>query len=132
MNNSNDFAKWFNVRCPGAYRKITGEDVRDLVACGLIHRYGHYSRVEDGKIILAILQYEHLREHRSDTEDKEKNFPICKRCGQLFTQKLGSKNGRPKEYCTDCEGPRNRERQKLSRERRRKLNLKRSVGSCKN
>ncbi len=62
-NNPNDFAQWFNTRYPGAYRKITGEDIRDLTICGLIHRYWHYSRIHVVETIREILFYEQMREN---------------------------------------------------------------------
>jgi hypothetical protein len=62
-NNPNDFAQWFNKRYPGAYRKITGEDIRDLTICGFIHRYWHYSRIHVVETIREILFYEQMREN---------------------------------------------------------------------
>jgi hypothetical protein len=63
INTPETFAEWFNVTYPSSYRKITGEDVRDLTVCGLIYRDGRYfSRDKDGETIRAILQYEQMRE----------------------------------------------------------------------
>ena len=111
ITNPEAFAQWFNARYPGAYRKITGEDVRDLTICGLIHRYGHYSRIHDGETIRKILLYEQMRDSRLKKEHELKSTLVCKMCGKPLIQKLEGKPGRPKEYCPDCESIRRGDRQ---------------------
>jgi len=128
--NPEAFADLFNEKVQGAYRKVTGYDIRSMTKCGLIGRCGFYVR-QDLETVRGILEYELSRDHQSDKGDQEKNTLICKRCGKTFNPNPESKPGRPPEYCTDCEAHRNRERQKLSRDRRRKLNLKRNVGNHK-
>jgi hypothetical protein len=114
------FAEWFNEKYIGACHHITPEDVKDMTVCGLIHRHGYYSESMDGETVRAVLQYEQLRENRSAQQEKEKNPPTCKICGQPLLPKPEGKAGRHKEYCSDCEPCRNRDRQKRLRHRRRK------------
>ncbi len=121
ITNPETFAEWFKERCPGAYRQVTSQDIRDLTACGLIHRYGHYSREEDGKTILAIMQYEQMRDNRPKEQTELKGPPICKMCGKPLTPNSDVKPGRHKEYCPDCDRKRNSDRQNRVRRRRRQL-----------
>ena len=116
------FAVWFNDKYQGAYRKINAEDVRDLTTCGLIGRYRYYSESQDGEIIRGILQYEQIRDRRSEQESDEDvlDIPKCKLCGEPLPIETEDKIGRPKEYCPKCSPLRDRERQKLRRQRIRK------------
>ncbi len=114
------FAEWFNHKYPGAYRQITYEDVKDMTDCGLIYRHKCYSGSEDGETIRGVLQYEQLRENRSLLQDKEKKPPTCRRCRQPLPPNPEDNSGRHKEYCSNCEPQRNRERQKKLMHRRRK------------
>lgn len=100
------FAAWFNEKYPGAYRAITTEDVRDMTTCGLIYRYGSYSKSQDGETVRRILQYEQMREKRSAQQEsiKDKFKPSkCKRCEQPLPLESDIKTGRHKEYCPGCD-----------------------------
>jgi hypothetical protein len=108
------FADLFNGKFPGAYRKITPDDVRLMTECKLIGRYKYYIH-QDLETISCILLYEQLRINGSAHQDKEKNPPTCKRFGKTLPTKLEDKVGRPREYCSDCESFRNREQQKKLR-----------------
>jgi hypothetical protein len=116
------FAAWFNEKYPGAYRRVTGDDIRELTTCGLICRYRYYSLSQDGETIRGILQYEQMREKRFEQEYREDKLepPRCRICGQLLPPEPASKTGRPREYCFGCESFRNKERKKKSRRRRKK------------
>lgn len=118
------FADWFNDKYPGAYRQISTQDVKDMTDCGLIHLYEYYSRSIDGELIRRILLYERMREDRSQQQEKHSDLPKCKMCGEPLPAVQESKPGRPKEYCSDCELFRNRERQKKLRYRHRGNNSK--------
>ena len=100
------FATEVNARLPGAYRQITVDDVRDMVACGLIGKFDCFLDL-DLETVRAILQYEQLREnHQKRDEIRDKNGSIyCRRCGVVLTKPDG-KRGRPREYCPDCESSR--------------------------
>ena len=116
------FAAWFNMKYPGAYRRITTRDVEDMTSCGLIRRYRYYSESQDGETIRAVLQYEQMREKRSakqDTKDRLES-PSCKMCGGPLPSDPEGKRGRPREYCSDCESLRNMERHRRWRKRRKK------------
>ena len=121
-SNPNRFAAWFNERYIGAYRQITAEDVEEMTVCGLIGRFRYYSPPQDGETIRGILQYEQLREKRSEQESAEDKLepPKCKMCGRPLPIEPEDKGGRPKEYCSGCEQFRNKERQRKLRRRRRK------------
>ncbi len=119
------FANWFNMKVPGAYRKITADDVCIITECGLIGKYGFYIR-QDLETVRGILQYEQQKEHQLIQQDKEKNPPVCKICGQPLPVNSQGKPGRHKEYCSKCEFTRNRERQKRLKHRRRKQYLQKS------
>ena len=51
------FASRFNLMVPGAYRYITGDDIRLMENCGLIGRSGFSDR-SDIETVRGILQYE--------------------------------------------------------------------------
>lgn len=121
------FAEWFNGKYIGTYRKITPEDVKDMTACGLIHRYEYYSRLIDGETVRGVLQYEIMRESRTVQKAKEKNFPTCKSCGQPLLPKPSVKPGRPREYCLQCQPRRARER--YTRWKFRKLHHKARINN---
>ena len=53
------FADKFNAIVP-AYRKVTVDDIRQMALCGLIGRYGFFTR-EDLGTVRGILRYEQLR-----------------------------------------------------------------------
>ena len=112
------FAAEFNAAVPGAYRSITANDIRDMAECGLIGRYGYYGRL-DLETVRSILQYEQLRQNRQKKDEiRDSDGAIhCRRCGALLATQTDSKKGRPKEYCTDCEAYRGRERHKKWRKR---------------
>ena len=65
IKSAEEFAAWFNMKYPGAYRRITVEDVENLKLCELIHRFGFYSISQDGKTVMGILKYEQLWDKRS-------------------------------------------------------------------
>jgi hypothetical protein len=119
-SNPTKFAQWFNEKYTGAYRRISTGDVKDLTECGLIQHRDYYSGSMDGETIRAILQYEKLREKRSTEQNKDKDYPSCKRCGQPLPLNEEVKPGRHKEYCPECEPFRSKERQRHYRRRRRK------------
>ncbi|MFC1910486.1 hypothetical protein ACFLXC_04275 [Chloroflexota bacterium] len=105
------FAESFNSAYIGAYRKIDAEDVRDMTACRLIGRYGQYY-YSDLETVRATLQYEQLRlnrQKRNEIRDSDGSIH-CRRCGKLLPTKENTDRGRPKEYCTECEPFRLRER----------------------
>ena len=58
--NPKAFAAWFNEKYPDAYRSISIQDLRDLITCKLIGRYGYYFTAQDGEIIRGLLEYEQL------------------------------------------------------------------------
>lgn len=120
ITSPNKFASLFNEKYPGAYRRVTAEDVRDMATCGLIDRYGFYLRSEL-ETIRGILQYEHMRERRltQEAHDKEEP-PKCKMCRHPLPQESEGKKGRPRDYCPSCDALRNKDRQKRLRRRRRK------------
>jgi len=121
ITSAEEFAEQFNEKYPGIFRRITREDINDMTACGLIHRYRGYSSSMDGETVRAILQYEQLREKRSVQQNKDEKDPICKICGKLLPPNPEGKVGRHKEYCSECEPIRNRDRQKRLRYRYRKV-----------
>ena len=55
------FASRFNLTVPGAYRRVTGDDVRLMAQCGLIGRCGFFDW-SDVEKVRAILLYEQLRD----------------------------------------------------------------------
>ena len=65
IKSAEEFAAWFNMKYPGAYRRITAEDVENLKSRELIHRYGFYSISQDGTTVMGILKYEQLWDKRS-------------------------------------------------------------------
>ena len=113
------FADEFNSKVIGAYRQITVEDVRDLVDCGLIFRYGCFLR-DDLQTIIGILNYEQLRQNRQHRQEIRGTDGAmdCRRCGVVLANPKG-KRGRPHEYCSDCEPYRGRERYRKRRSRMR-------------
>lgn len=112
------FVEWFNRVVLGAYREITVEDVEDMVACGLIKRYGFYDDT-DLQTVIGILNYEQLRENRQKRDEIKDDDGVihCRRCGVALDRPNG-KRGRPREYCPDCEHLRGRERYRKWRSRR--------------
>ena len=54
------FAEKFNRTVPGAYKSVTGEDIRQMVHCGLIGRHGFFLRA-DVETVRGIMHYEQLK-----------------------------------------------------------------------
>jgi len=79
--NPEKFTAWFNTSYPDACRRITPEDIIEMTACGLIHRYRYYC---ESTTVRGVLPYEQMREKRIG-RDEAKVFniqPTCKGCGQ--------------------------------------------------
>jgi len=55
------FAARFSATVPGAYRHVTGDDIRQMAQCGLIGRCGFFDR-SDLETVRGILLYEQHRE----------------------------------------------------------------------
>ena len=55
------FAAKFNATVSGAYRHVTGDDIRQMAQCGLIGRYGFFDR-SDLETVRGMLRYEQHRE----------------------------------------------------------------------
>ena len=104
------FAAEVNAKLPGAHRQITVDDVKDMTNCGLIGRYGYYIQL-DIETVRAILHYEQLRENRQKRDEIKDDDGVihCRRCGVVLARPK-AKRGRPREYCSDCESFRGRER----------------------
>jgi hypothetical protein len=97
------FAVEFNQTVPGAYRKISVQDVKLLTECGLIGRYKYYAE-SDILTVIGILQYERFREKRIEKEEKAPGkMRSCKSCGTQLPTQEETKKGRRKEYCSKCE-----------------------------
>jgi hypothetical protein len=120
-----EFAAEFNLRFPDAYRKVTVEDVNNMIECHLIWRYGFYLidvgldgrygfvRQDDFETARGVLQYEQLflkKTTRQVTEQVQEPAKCKGGCGRILPNEVG-KPGRPREYCAFCENKRNRERQ---------------------
>jgi hypothetical protein len=106
---------------PGAYRRVTADDIRDMVECGLIGRH-NYHYESDLETVRGILQYEQMREQRSNRIISTKNVsepPKCKICGEPLPSERKHRGERPKEYCPDCNSLRGGVRQKKVRQRHR-------------
>ena len=103
-----DFADLFNAKVPGAYRQVTADDIRLLTQCGLVGRYGFYDTRDDLQMVIGILNYEQLREKRTQQEKMEAigDPPPCRLCGKPLSRQPEGKKGRPREYCSDCESSR--------------------------
>lgn len=110
------FVALFNSKLPGAYRPIDITDVTDLVECGLLKRYGFFIRC-DLQTVRAILQYEQLRQKRSQELTIEGQR--CRMCGEPLLPQVEGKLGRPKVYCYNCDPLRFKERNRKWRRRRR-------------
>jgi hypothetical protein len=118
------FADLCNYKLPGAYRKVTPDDIRDMTTSRLIGRYGYYIHL-DIETVRAILQYEQLRENRQKRDEIRDDDGIvhCRRCGVVLVPKPKAKLGRPNEYCADCERFRGRERYRKWRGRQRVMTM---------
>jgi len=105
--NAQKFADLFNAKVPGAYRSITAQDIRDMVDCGLIKKWGGFYS-DDLQTVIGMLNYEQMREKRTKEQTREVvDEPTrCKLCGQVLLPKAEGKKGRPKEYCPGCESSR--------------------------
>ena len=103
-----DFADLFNAKVPGAYRQVTADDIRLLTQFGLIGRYGFYDTTDDVQTVIGILNYERLREKKTQEEKLEAigDPSPCRLCGKPLSKQLEGKKGRPREYCPDCESSR--------------------------
>ena len=119
--NYEKFAALFNKKFPGAYRRITADDVKAMTKCRLIGHYGAYFR-GDLELVRGLLQYEQTKKRisRSSKEDKAE-LPKCKRCKRPLPHRFMGKKGRPREYCLECETLRNAERQRKHSVRKKKL-----------
>ena len=119
------FAKEFNEVVPGAYRRITTQDVRDMTDCGLIGRYSYYGHV-DLENVRAILRYEELRQKRIEkpSPNSESDIRTCRLCGIILPVQPIGKYGRPKEYCASCEPVRSNTRYRKWRARRQAGNTR--------
>lgn len=111
------FAAEVNARLPGAHRQISTHDVRDMVTCGLIGRYGYFINL-DLETVRAIVKYEQLRENRQKREEIKDDDGVihCRRSGVVLTRPEG-KRGRPNEFCDKYQPFRGRERQRKWRQR---------------
>jgi len=72
--NAQKLATRFNSLFPGAHRKVTADDVREMASCGLIGRHGYYEQL-DLHTINGILRYELLRAQRLAKSDSD---PVAK------------------------------------------------------
>ncbi|MFC1933986.1 hypothetical protein ACFLWC_06470 [Chloroflexota bacterium] len=79
LTSPDKFASLFNAKIPGAYRRITTQDVLSMKSCGLIGRSSYYGRA-DLETVRCILQYEQLWEKRSaqSTMEHKQEPPKCK------------------------------------------------------
>ena len=113
------FARDFNATVPGAYRRMTPEDIRVLSDCGLVGRYGYYGQ-EDIRTIIGLLDYEqYLKKQEKKAETMTADGQrLCKMCRQPLPPEPEGKKGRHREYCDKCEPYRSTERWR--RHRRRK------------
>ena len=116
------FAKDFNQMMPGAYRKITTQDILDMTACGLIGKYDCYPH-NDIETVRAILRYEELRQKRIEKQplDSISDIRTCRLCGIILPAEPIGKYGRPKEYCPSCEPVRAKKRYRKWRARRQSM-----------
>ena len=103
-----DFADLFNAKVLGAYRQVTANDIRLLTQFGLVCRYGFYDTRDDLQTVIGILNYEQLREKKTQQEKtKVIGDPSpCRLCGKPLSRQPEGKKGRPREYCPDCESSR--------------------------
>ncbi len=117
------FAKEFNEVVPGAYRRITSDDVRDMYDCGLIGKYYSFGH-KDIETVRAILRYEELRQKRIEKPPPNSISDIrtCRLCGIILPADPIGKYGRPKEYCSSCEPVRAKKRYQKWRRRRQARN----------
>ena len=120
ITNPAKFAEWFNTRVPGAYRKMTTQDIRDMTECGLIGRH-RYFMLSDLQTVIGILQYEQLRQKRLEKLLDSKQPRLCKLCGQPLPVQPEAKKGRPRDYCTQCESSRVRQRSRKWRKKQTAL-----------
>jgi hypothetical protein len=120
------FPAWFNEKYPGVFRSVSVQDIKDLITCNLICRPGYLLTTQDGETIRGLLEYEQLREKRSKQNPVENTLlpPVCKICGSPLPIKTVGEVGRPKEYCSDCDAFRNRERQRYFSANKRKQSNK--------
>jgi hypothetical protein len=116
------FAKEFNEVVPGAYRKITTQDILDMTACGLIGKYDCYPH-NDIETVRAILRYEELRQKRIEKQplNSISDIRTCRLCGIILPAEPIGKYGRPKEYCPSCEPVRAKKRYRKWRARRQSM-----------
>ena len=118
----NKFAKEFNEVVPGAYRRITTQDVRDMTDCGLIGRYYFYGH-DAIETVRAIIRYEELRQNRIEKQplNSISDIRTCRLCGMILPTEPIGKYGRPKEYCASCEPARAKKRYQKWRGRRQSM-----------
>ena len=118
------FAEWFNTKVPGAYRSITAQDIRDMIDCGLIKKWGGFFS-DDLQTVIGILNYEQMRQRRTQEQTQEvlDEPPRCKLCGQALLPRGEGQKGRSREYCSACESSRSTMR---NRKWRRKMKVGRN------
>lgn len=91
-----------------------------MTECGLIKKYGYYSD-EDLQTIIAILNYEQRRDKGTQKKAQEVTMDSlrrCKLCGWPLPPEPEGKIGRLREYCSQCELLRARQRYRKWRRRR--------------
>ena len=120
------FAEHFNRTVPGAYRKVSTEDIKDMADCGLIARYGFYVN-QDLQTVIGILRYEKLWQNRQRRMSESTVSGQCKICGMTLPQEPEGKKGRPREYCDNCEASRLKDRNRKWRDRKRKAKRKSKI-----
>lgn len=98
------FANRFNQSVPGAYRKISGADVKLMKECELIGKDGCYWRA-DIEMIRRIMLYEQMRDKATVKQERETTGQEyhCRICGEPLPIPEENKAGRPREYCFLCE-----------------------------
>lgn len=108
------FARHFGTTVPGTWRRLTTADVIKLTELGLIMRYGYYSPSQDVETIRRIMAYEKWRVETRHNEDSvavpNEKSRTCKSCGQPLPAPPPDKRGRHREYCSDCQSSRSKER----------------------
>lgn len=122
-SNPQKFALLFNRMVPGAYRKLTVDDVRKLTELGLVGRYGYYCS-DDRWTVIGILQWEQYREGRGGMSARNTSHDhdqrTCKGCSKPLPPLADEvRPGRRGEYCRDCEPYRLRLRKRRSREKKK-------------
>lgn len=110
LTNPQKFADFFNAKVPGAYRKVSSDDIRDMTTCGLIRRYDYYIHL-DIETVRCILLYEQLQQNRQKRDKIRDDDGVihCRRCGVALARPKAER-GRPSEFCDKCQPFRGRDR----------------------